>query len=518
MTVTIRAREAFYIKREDLTPKVRSKLARKYTHRFYEERVCENQCEFYGDRMATKDKHLDVCDNCAAYKGGAALMQDVKLNSTRYVTTPMGDKDGLTKILEAANIDWYIKRLHPEEEMSRKIKFIGELRDYQKDAVKAIRKKKRGVIKAPPRSGKTVLSTASICELGLKTLIIASQHEWLMGFKETFIGSKTQKPMTNCKKSQIGIAKKLADFQKYDICLVTVQTFWSEKGQKLLRKIRDMFGVAFIDEIHTGAAPKYATAISQLNVKYLIGLSGTPSRKDGRFAIMRDLIGQNIYEAKVERLRPRIHLVRTGYSRNAKNVAWTSMVTHLEKDPKRLKLIAQWALKDVENGHMVLIPFMRVTPIKALVKAINLMAGEDIARPFYGGLGKNSRGEKLRDVYIQKARKYKVKVLVGNAKLLSTGTNIPRASMLYDVTPSNNLENCEQRTSRVLTPWDDKPPPGVRYFLDELDARKRCMSNEWFRCVKKLFRPVITDKDDEILRNWFRSKSGPSYRTGRVEL
>jgi superfamily II DNA or RNA helicase len=138
--------------------------------------------------------------------------------------------------------------------------------------------------------------------------------------------------------------------------------------------------------------------------------------------------------------------------------------------------------------------------------AINKLAGKEIAVAFWGGLGKDKDGRKLRDVYIEKARKYQVKVIVGNAKMVSTGINIPRASCLYDCSPSANAENAEQRYSRILTPWEDKPPPIIRFFLDQLTARKRCLSMEIYKVLIPKFRPIIQDKDFEALKSYLKSK------------
>src|SRR5882672_10593619 len=132
----------------------------------------------------------------------------------------------------------------------------------------------------------------------------------------------------------------------------------------------------FVDEVHMSAATNFASCISKLNVRYRIGLSGTPQRKDQKDSITSALVGPIIYKAKVKRLRPTVRLVRTQYVKNYKGrVLWTTMVSSLEKDPKRLKLIAEWALKDAKAGHMVLIPLAQVIPIKALCLAINKLAG-----------------------------------------------------------------------------------------------------------------------------------------------
>jgi superfamily II DNA or RNA helicase len=517
--LTVHARESFFLKKKDMPRGLRSALVQDHTLYFFAERAC-NDCEFKQDRLEAEAKIVPACEDCAGFLGGTILAQDIKVGSNTYLKVPIGTGANLKKRLAEYDVDYMVKRHHPEELMKRRIKFTGTYRGkYQAEAVQAIVKKKRGVLRSPPRSGKTVIAAAAICKLGYKTLIMASQREWLMGFMETFIGSDTQDPLTNCRKTQIGFAKTLADFQKYDICLVTVQTFYRGAGPKLLEKVRDMFPVLFIDEVHTSAASEYAKVVNSLNCKYIIGLSGTPERKDERDRIMRQLVGPDIYSAKVEQLRPKVVLTRTQHVKNTKgNQMWVRMVSGLEKDPKRLKLIAQWALKDVKDGHMVLIPFSQVTPIKALTKAINLMAGKNIARPFWGGLtGKTEYKGKMmrrRDAYIQAARDYKIKVLVGNIKLLSTGTNIPRASALYETTLSSNLPNAQQRFARILTPYENKPQPIIRIFLDDSAVRRKCLRNEYWGVLHKKFKPIISTRDQEILKDYFADRdkvSGPIH-------
>jgi superfamily II DNA or RNA helicase len=502
------AREALFIREKHIPPSLQKDILHKYNLLFFDDKACK-KCEFLPDRLGSETKLSPNCESCAAFKGGVQLATNCTLNKKKYLKIPLGDKKNLKEFFLKNNFRLKIKKYHKDIPFSKPINFTGTYRGkYQEEAVKAILKGKRGVIKSPARSGKTVIVAAAICKINKKTLIIASQREWLMGFKETFIGSKTQEPLTTCNPKQIGLCKSYEDFVKYDICLATVQTFHSEKGQKLLRKIRDLYSFIAIDEVHLSAAFKYARALASLNSEYMIGVSATPSRKDKRFSIARNLIGPNLYEAEVSMVRPTIRLVRTGYAvKNKGFTPWVRMVSNLENDKARLKLIAKWAVQDAKNGHMILIPFSQVKPIKKLVTLINRLAGDKIAYPFWGGLtGKNSKGEKLRDVYLQAARKYKIKILVGNAKLLSTGTNIPRASALYEILLSSNAENAEQRFSRVLTPWDEKPPPIIRYFLDDITVRRRCLSSEWYQVMLKTFNPIISEVDKIVMKNYLSGK------------
>lgn len=498
--LTVRLRESFFIRKEALDTETQNLLKKKYSFYFFEDKACV-ECEENPFKYDKKGSLCERCKECAAFLGGAELCKSVKLKNHFYLTVPSGDGAGLHKFLTGRG--YTVKGVSlAKDNPIKKINFTGSLRDYQESAVQAILKSKRGVICLPPRSGKTVLGTAAICRIGQKTMILASQREWLVGFQETFLGSKTQQGMTDLDSKRIGFCHTLNDFRNYDICLVTVQTFRSERGQIILKKIRDMFGCVFIDEVHGGAAPKYIQVLSQLNCKYKVGLSGTPDRKDGRYILVRHVVGRIIYERKVEQLVPTVCLTRTSfYGKDRTNAPWAYIVGPLEKNKERQRLIAKKALEDTANGHMILIPYTSVKAIQTQVEIINKMAGKTVAKAFYGGIKKNER-----DSILQDARNYKLKIIVGNIRLLSTGINIPRASALYEVSISSNLPQCQQRFARILTPWEDKPQPIIRYFLDDYNVRRNCLRNEFWNCLWVKFHPRISKTDMDILKNYMSNK------------
>lgn len=494
------ARERYFVRADKLGPTLCKKILDHYTHHFFEEKACA-KCEW--NSLRQQYGLPGECEACAAYKGSAQLASRVKVGQHKYIATPLGDYAGLCKLIRHKG-DIQLVEKHPVIPI-KPIHLTSSLRDYQEEAIEACIKGQKGVLQAPPRSGKTVMLTAMIARLGVKSLIIASQRDWLVGFYETFVGSPTQQGFTDLDKSRIGFCKKLKDFEHYDICLATVQTFHSENGQKLLRQLRDKFTLVGIDEVHTSSANRYIQEISRFNCKYKIGLTGTPDRKDGKYPLTEAVVGPIIYSAKVERLRPTIRLVRTKYNKVMKSGVWAYMVRNLENDKARQKLIAEWAIRDMKAGHMVLIPFTQVKPILSMVKLINEMYGSQVAYPFYGGLKKD-----IRDKTIEDARKYKVKIIVGNMRLLGTGINIPRASCLSWSTMSSNLPQCQQRVSRILTPCDDKPQPIIRMFLDDTNVARACLNNEYWNCVKPVFNPIISDKDKETLYAYLKQRSSSS--------
>ena len=493
----IYARERFYTPIEELTKADVSALTKKYTFHFFEEKAC-NQCEWSGLRR--QEGLLGECETCAAYLGSAILASRVKVGGKPYLATPLGDKAGLTNFLCGHGYSGTIKSLHPHIPI-KPITFTGKLRDYQEKAAEAAIEKKIGVLEAPPRAGKTVLCTAIICRLGVKSLIIASQRDWLVGFYETFVGSATQQGFTDIDKNRIGFCRKFEDFKRYDICLATVQTFHSEKGQALLKSLRDMFELVAIDEVHTSSANKYIQEISLFNCRYKIGLTGTPDRKDGRYPLTAAVVGPVMHKVEIERLRPEIKLVRTGFNQGSKSTVWAYVVRKLENDKQRLRLIADWAVKDAEAGHIIAIPMAQTKPIYELVKLINDKANKEIARSFTGTMHK-----KDRDQLIQDMRNRKYKVIVGTMKLLSVGINIPVLSEIFEVALSANLPSCQQRLSRILTPCEGKLQPVIRYFLDDIQVRRSCLSSEFWNVAIKELKAKISDKDMQAMKAYLSQK------------
>ncbi len=498
--IRVYSREALLIKHSSLDTNTISELEQAFTYRFYEDKACAS-CEWYPER------HCDICDNCAAYKGGAQLAKSVydEEDQKKYFSSPIGNPSKLTRILKKNGYKPKFLEEHPTKGMKYSVKFLGTLRPHQKKAIKPLLEAKNGILKAPPRSGKTVLGAYVACKLGKRTLILASQKDWLDNFYETFAGSDTQEPLTDIKKSRIGFPNTYEEFKKLDVALCTYQKFISPKGQNLLKRIRSMFPVLIVDEVHRAASTKFSKTVSMLNCEYRFGLSGTPTRKDMKHRISYDLIGPVVHKSVVKRLVPEVRLVNTSYTEKNNRAQWTTFVRRLENNPARLKLIAQWAAKDINNGHIVLIPLTQVKPIKALTMAINRLLDDGSGKPtieaFHGGVPKDKRKE-----LIDLVRNRKLKGLVGTLRLLSTGINIPSASMLYEVTLSSNNENAEQRFSRILTPEDGKRQPIVRYFLDNMQVRRTCMRNEWYNVMIKIFDPVIKDKDRSYLERYFAEK------------
>jgi hypothetical protein len=170
--ITIWAREALYARSDRLPDGLIDQILEKYHYRFYEEKACQ-QCEFLFERPGP------TCEDCGAHKGAAILSREIKIDGITYLKMPIGDLDSALDLFDDFKIKYKLKADHPRAPIKRKITFTGELYDYQRTVVDTMHTERRGVVKAPPRSGKTVCGSAFICEVGEKAIILASQREWL---------------------------------------------------------------------------------------------------------------------------------------------------------------------------------------------------------------------------------------------------------------------------------------------------------------------------------------------------
>jgi superfamily II DNA or RNA helicase len=480
---------------------------KRFHHRFYNENQCK-KCPYLEER------HSENCDRCPGYVGARITAKKVTYKGKEHLSIPRGHRKIAIRLAELDPKVTSIRLVSghkPNQTMKQPISLLPhmKMRDYQEEAIEACFKHRRGIIKSPPRSGKTPLGTTFAIRTGMKTIIIASQREWLSQFKETFYGSKTQPGFTDAKPGQVDFARTLQEFNATDVCLCTFSQFMSEKGKALLLKIRDMFGVVLIDEVHRSSALASSRVLSGFNAKYVIGLSGTPARKIVDEAkIFHDLVGPIIYTSNVERLRPEVVLLDTPGTFELNPKLGRGSLTHLqnalESDKARRKTIIKFAIKAAKAGHLVMIPLTRVRSILEWTRLINEETEtRAFAVPFYGGIPKD-----MRTKVMERLRLFKSRIVVGNIAMVSTGLNIPRASMLIESGITSNLPNAEQRFARILTPLEGKPQPSIVFTMDECDFMRTCRRNEFWNVLVKQYNPIMSPTVKSRIMQYFSKKPG----------
>jgi superfamily II DNA or RNA helicase len=487
-------KDKIYVPQDWVDP---SLLDKHYSKRFYDQASC-SKCEY------REDRHGQACEPCPAYKGRVVVHNTKRFGEQKYVGFPIGDKKNAEKKLEIDYADFKIldKRYVPE--FKHKIKFLLTLRPYQVELTdNFIKRGAYGFMVAPPRSGKTASMLYISLKMGLKTLVIASQVEYLQqylwhieGNAEKGIPKCTNLPELEKKVGHklYGFPKTEEDYENFEIMFMTYQSFLSEKGKGRLKSIIPHVGMLQIDEADQGSAKEFATVIGAIPSRYKLAATGTVDRKDKKDWVMRQLVGPVISEIKIDMLIPKIVLHPTGIGAKKRYNLWVYAMQFLSKHKERNAMIVEQVVKDLKVGHSVVIPVSFKLHISTLVEDINKAWGSKIAEPYVGRTGKDST---LRADTLARVDKGETRVIVGIRRLVQRGLNVPRWSSMFYVIPSSNESSTRQEFSRVLTPMAGKNQPVIRMFYDELGQSKGCARNT-LRFAKKTVKAFVSKKSKEL--------------------
>lgn len=462
-------------------------LATSFDRRMYDDTKCQ-KCPFLESRHDP-----DNCDPCGAYQGRIIAYQNKTIGGRKFIGLPIGAKLDIKKVLHNYPASYkQVVDARPVVRVAKDMEFHGTLRPYQKKAVKALTATpSSGILRSAPRTGKTIMSMALICNNGLKTIFMAGQGDWLKQ------AHKEAKNFTRLvKENRIGYCKKLADFDKYDVCLVTYQTFLSVKGQELLEKIRHKFGLLVVDEVHMSAAPKFSSIVNSFNAKWKFGLTAEVERKDQRHWLCYSIFGPVKFETEVETLKPLVQLEEMPCVPPTPYKRWDAAMNWMATDAARNKIIFKQIIKDVKAGRHLVVPVVRVSHAIALADAINrVMPGTAMA----------FHGKSNRPAILKAAIEGDIKVVTGIRSILSTGINVPKWDTLYVVIPQSNPPKQYQELSRIATPMPGKPTPIIRHWISKWGAEIGCL-----RTCMQVYRKhcTISRSTEMVYRNLTDNRPG----------
>jgi hypothetical protein len=246
-----------------------------YVHTMYDDKGC-NRCEHRPER------HCHVCDDCENYKGTFQTYSDVIRNGIQYFGIPIGDRTNVEKKLRIDLEDFEIIDKRVKCKFDYDIRCTLEMRDYQQQAIDLWKPYRHGMIVAPPRSGKTPLALHMAVKLGMRTLYVANQHEFLTQFLD-HVEQYTNLPKLQDKYGVklYGFAKKLEDYETLQIAVSTYQQFQdTAKGKERFNACKSHFGTLLIDEADKSAANVFARFLNKHPAKIKTGFTGTDVRKD----------------------------------------------------------------------------------------------------------------------------------------------------------------------------------------------------------------------------------------------
>lgn len=459
-----------------------------YTTRMYEDKNCL-KCEHMPER------HSYLCDTCENYKGTVKLFNTVTKKGISYIGLPIGDKKNYMRKtgINFSKMKIIDKRVRAP--FTVKFKMLIEPRDYQAPVVKKFLTKKYGLIEAPPRTGKTFMMLYIAYKLGQRMVLLANQHEFLEQFLDHIRGNEEEgiPKCTNLPEKEeklgrklYGFPKKDEDFENFQFFVMTYQQFLSEKkGKNRFKKIAAVVGTMAVDEVHKGNSAEFAGVIGRFPSLYKFGVTATVERKDKRHFIIKNLLGPVVAKSKREALTPTVLIHKTEFKPTRTytgKAGWVYANQALAGDKKRNAQIVEWVMKDLKNGHNLVIPVVFKKHAVELQHLINkeyqkvFNTTKNICAMFVGGGG--DKQKVVRKQILSDAKMNKIRVIVGIRSMLSHGLNVPAWSAIYECMPISNEPNLKQETKRVCTPMKGKRDPIIRLFVDmELGISIGCARN-----------------------------------------
>ncbi|MBS7619595.1 DEAD/DEAH box helicase family protein [Candidatus Bathyarchaeota archaeon] len=181
----------------------------------------------------------------------------------------------------------YVDKISKVSEFHKRISEL-ELWDYQKEALEAWKNAdRRGVVVLPTGAGKTMIALKAIEDAGTSTLVIVPTlvlvEQWKEKLEKTF-------------GERVGIVGGGKDIVE----ALTVTTY--DSASLRARELGNKFNLLIFDEVHHLPAPTFKKIGEEYIALYRLGLSATVKREDGFHLLLPELVGEKVYEMRVEDL------------------------------------------------------------------------------------------------------------------------------------------------------------------------------------------------------------------------
>lgn len=225
--------------------------------------------------------------------------------------------------------------------------FLGELHDFQVEAVDAMAARDFGTLSSPTGSGKTVMALKLIELRKQPALVICHTKElmdqWVVRI-ETFLGIPAGQV------GRIGGGKmKVGD----KITVALVQSLY-----KVAHDVTPHVGHLVVDECHRAPSRTFTECVTAFCCRYMLGLSATPYRRDQLTRLIWWHIGDKVHEVDKEALVDAGHILQPEvvYRETAfapyhdPSTEYSKVLSELTQDPARNSLIVDDIVREAQGN------------------------------------------------------------------------------------------------------------------------------------------------------------------------
>jgi superfamily II DNA or RNA helicase len=228
------------------------------------------------------------------------------------------------------------------------------------------------------------------------------------------------------------------------------------------------YGHVIVDECHRVAAVSFEAVLKQVKARYVLGLTATPTRKDGHHPIIIMQCGPIRYRVSAKKQaaeRPFDHIVyprRTAIAKPATDMTYQDLCSILVSDPDRNKQIIADIAQVLADGRSPIVLTERKDHVDVI--ASKLIGAANHIITMYGGRTKKEREaciERLRAIPPGESR-----ILVATGKYIGEGFDDPRLDTLFLTMPVAWKGTIQQYAGRLHRLYEGKQEVRVYDYVD----------------------------------------------------
>ena len=339
--------------------------------------------------------------------------------------------------------------------------FRGQLRTSQREAVSTLNGCDEGILSAPPAFGKTAVAAWLIAERKVSTLVLVHRQQLLDQWRERLM-MFLELPPTSV--GQIGGGKRDRS-GRVDVALL----------QSLHRKgeVKDCvaeYGQVIVDECHHISAFTFEQVMRQIKAKYVVGLTATPTRKDGHHPIIFMQCGPVRFSLSARGMTestPFEHFViprQTDFrmTPNLTDVTIHDVYAALVRDRARNEMIVEDLVRAVESGHSPLLLTGRTEHLKYFeTKLTGVVKNVFVLK---GGMGTKQR--RAATEALASVGETDQRVILATGSYIGEGFDDARLDTLFLTMPISWKGTLQQYVGRLHRLHDNKRVVRVYDYVD----------------------------------------------------
>lgn len=372
-----------------------------------------------------------------------------------HVHLPRGVREELETLCQDAGsrLTLIDERPKPPRKM---FKFAGQLTPAQQAAMRSLLRHDLGVLVAPPGAGKTVMGCFAIARRKTPTLVLAHRKPILEQWRAQLMKTLG---LPSAKIGQVGGGRQR------QTGVVDLGMIQSLKGLDDPESFFSRYGFLIVDECHHIPAFTFEACVKRAPVRYLLGLTATPYRRDGLQEIITMQCGpvRSSMQTDDSDLDRRLMIRETPFTLPADaDGSIQEVFRQLVQDPARNALIQEDVRGALAQGRRCLVLSQWREHCRLLAEGLR---GNDTS-PFIlnGTLGKKERSAVLRGIEAWPPEQGLL--LIATGQFLGEGFDCPQIDTLVLAFPISFKGKLVQYVGRILRDHPGKAQVTVYEYAD----------------------------------------------------